>query len=255
MTRKMEHLFLTSQDHVPIESALRTAELIALGAGAQMVKAVMSTDLSRDLRQDEFWRTVFLFLIANADDIDPTQIAPMIDYIQAVRRNQIMAETQETGVGFHAPETVFSMKGRTVKSMLRLMQDWHRSLGAGSANFSWMPSPFMPFSLEEQNSEDPGLHRFWQITELTNSAQLRSEGTALHHCVASYADRCCRGISSIWSLRLWQGEKLHHVLTVEIDPKNRAVVQARGRANRIPSGKSLRILHDWAIRERLRMGI
>jgi hypothetical protein len=91
--------------------------------------------------------------------------------------------------------------------------------------------------------------------ELTNSAQLRSEGAALHHCVASYAGRCYRGNSSIWSLRLWQGEKVHHVLTVEVDPKRRAVIQARGRANRAASGRPLRLLEDWAIRERLRMTI
>jgi hypothetical protein len=30
------------------------------------------------------------------------------------------------------PQPEFSIKGRTVQSMLRLMQDWHRSLGLGS---------------------------------------------------------------------------------------------------------------------------
>jgi hypothetical protein len=93
------------------------------------------------------------------------------------------------------------------------------------------------------------------MMELTDSAQLRKEGAALHHCVASYADRCRRGHSSIWSLRLWQGEKVRYVLTVEIDPRTRAVVQARGRANRAASGKPLRLLRDWAVRERLRMTI
>ena len=34
---------------------------------------------------------------------------------------------------FDSPGPAFSMKGRTVQSMLRLMRDWHRSLGGGSA--------------------------------------------------------------------------------------------------------------------------
>jgi hypothetical protein len=93
------------------------------------------------------------------------------------------------------------------------------------------------------------------MMELINDAQLRREGAALHHCVASYADRCYRGSSSIWSLRFWQTEKIHHVLTVEVDQKRRAVIQASGRANRAASGKPLQLLQDWAVRERLQMSI
>jgi hypothetical protein len=76
----------------------------------------------------------------------------------------------------------------------------------------------------------------WQLMELTNGAQLRTEGMALHHCVASYADQCWRGASRIWSLRVRRGEKVRHVLTIEVDMKRRAVVQARGWGNRAASG-------------------
>ena len=251
MTRKMEHIFLASQDHLSIEHALRRAELFALGAPVEFVKAVMSTRLATDLRDGEFWHTVWMFLVANAGDVEPTQIGPMVDYIQAVRRNR----TQDGLMEFGSPQPAFSMKGRTVQSMLRLMRDWHRSLGVGSASLSWTRSPFQPLLVEEPSRDDSELPRRWQMMELTNSAQLRSEGAALHHCVASYANRCYYGTSSIWSLRFWQTEKIHHVLTVEVDPKNRVVIQARGRANRAASGKSLRLLQDWAARERLRMAI
>jgi hypothetical protein len=255
MTRKMEHIFLASQDHLPIEHAIRKAELLALGAPTEFVKAVMSTRLAADLRHGEFWRTVWIFLIANAGDLDPAQIGPMIDYIQAVRHDRITVETQGGMMEIDPPQPAFSMKGRTVQSMLRLMRDWHQSLGGGSAAFSWIRSPFEPLLFEEQSQDSSERPRRWQMMELTNSAQLRSEGAALHHCVASYADRCYRGTSSIWSLRLWQSEKVHHVLTVEVDPRRRAVIQVRGRANRAASGKSLRLLQDWAVRERLRMAI
>ena len=255
MTRKMEHLFLASQDHLSIEHAMRRAELLALGASAEFVKAVLSTRLAADLRHGEFWRSVWIFLIANAGEMDPTQIGPMIDYIQAVQNYRITVEIPDGRMGFGQSQPEFSMKGRTVQSMLRLMRDWHRSLGVGSAAFSWPRSPLQPWLFEEPGREASETPRRWQMMELTNSAQLRGEGAALHHCVASYADRCYRGSSSIWSLRFWQGEKIHHVLTVEVDPKRRVVIQARGRANRTASGKSLRLLQDWAVRERLRMAI
>jgi hypothetical protein len=255
MTRKMEHLFLASPDHLPIEHAIRKAELLALGAPAEILEAVMSTRLATDLRHGEFWRTVWIFLLENADDVDPTQIEPMIDYIQAVRHERIQVETPEGMMTLDPAQPAFSMKGRTIQSMLRLMRDWHRSLGVGGASFSWIRSPFKPLLIEESSQDGLGPPKRWHMMELTSSAQLRSEGAALHHCVASYADQCCRGASSIWSLRLWQGEKIRPVLTVEVDPRKRTVVQARGRANRSASGKPLRLLQGWAIRERLQMAI
>lgn len=255
MTRRMEHLFLASPDHLPIEHAIRKAELLALGAPAEILKAVMSTRLATDLHHGEFWRTVWVFLIENAGDVDPTQVGPIIDYIQAVRHERIPVQTPDGVMTFDPPQPAFSMKGRTVQSILRLMQDWHRSLGVGGPAVSWMRSPFEPLVVEESSQDGLGTPRRWHMMELTNSAQLRSEGAALHHCVATYADRCCRGVSSIWSLRFWQGEKIHHVLTVEVDPGRRTVTEARGRANRAASGKPLRLLQDWAARERLQMAI
>lgn len=253
MTRKMEHIFLASQDHLPIEHAIRRAELLALAAPDAFVQAVLSTRLATDLSHSEFWRTVWIFLIANARDLDPVQIGPMIDYIQAVRHERIAVETPDGMIQLDPPQPEFSMKGRTVQSMLRLMRGWHGSLGKSTATFAWMRSPFQPMLLEESSRSGSEMSRRWQMMELTDSAQLRQEGAALHHCVASYMDRCRRGVSSIWSLRLWRGEKVSPVLTVEVDPKRRAIIQARGRANRPASGKPLGLVQDWAVRERLRM--
>ncbi len=255
MTRKMEHIFLASPDHLPIEHAVRKAELVAMGAPAGILKAVMATRLAADLHHGDFWRTVWIFLIEHARHVDLTQIGPMIDYIEAIRHEQISAETRDGMVTFDPPQPTFSMKGRTMQSMMRLMQGWHRSLREKGPEFSWTQSPFKPLLFEEPHQDEAATPKRWHMTELTNSEQLRSEGSALHHCVASYAYLCCRGTSSIWSLRFWKGEKIHHVLTVEVDLRKRAVVQARGRANRSASGKPRRILQDWAARERLQMAI
>jgi hypothetical protein len=178
----------------------------------------------------------------------------MIDFIQAIRHDRVAVETPDGMVELDPPQPAFSIKGRTVQSMLRLMRDWHRSLGLGSAGLAWTPSPLQPMLLEEPSQDASAPPRLWQM-ELTNSTQLRTEGAALHHCVANYADRCCRGMSRIWSLRFRRGEEVHHVLTIEGDPKRRAVVQARGWANRAASGKPLRLLQDWAARERLELAI
>lgn len=255
MTRKMEHIFLASDDHLTIEHAIRRAELLALGAPAEFVQAVLSTRLATDLSNGMFWPTVWSFLIANAGMIDPEEIGPIIDFIQAIRHDRVAVETPYGVEELDPPQPAFSIKGRTVQSMLRLMRDWHQSLGVGGAGRAWTPSPLQPMALEEPSLDASDPPKRWQMMELTNSAQLRAEGTALNHCVASYDDRCCRGTSRIWSLRFWRGEKVHHVMTIEVDPRRRAVVQARARANRAASGKPLRLLQNWATRERLHLAI
>ena len=255
MTRKMEHIFLTSRDHLPIEHAMRRAELLALGASDELVRAVLATRSATDLRNGAFWRTVWTFLIANASAMDLVQVGPMIDCVQAIRHGRVAVETPDGIVLRDPPQPSFSMKGRTVQSMLRLMQDWHRSLGLANGGLTWAPSLLQPMMIEEPSQDPLAPPSVWQLMELTNGAQLRTEGTALHHCVASYADRCWRGASRIWSLRVRRGEKVRHVLTIEVDMKRRAVIQARGWGNRGPSGKPLRLLQNWAVRERVRLAI
>jgi hypothetical protein len=255
MTSRMEHIFLTSRDHLAIERAMRRAELLALGASDDLVHAVLATASAGDLRNGPFWRTVWNFLIANAPSIDPAHVGPLIDFVHAIRHERVTVETPDGMVLRDPPHPSFSMKGRSVTSMLRLMREWHRSLGLANGGLTWAPSPLRPMMLEEPTADPSAPPIVWQLMELTNGAQLRTEGTALHHCVASYADRCWRGASRIWSLRVRRGEKVRHVLTIEIDMTRRAVVQARGWGNRVPSGKPLRLLRDWAVRERLRLAI
>lgn len=256
MTRKMEHIFLASQDHLTLEPALRRAELLAFGVPVEFIKEIMSTRLATDLRNGSFWCTVWMFLVTHAGEMDSSQIGPMIDYIQSVRHDRIKIETQDGIVDLIPPQPSFSMKGRTVRSLMRHMREWHRHLGSYGATptFSWARSPFKPWLFEEPQ-QDAGMPKRWHMLELTNSAQLCEEGAALHHCVGSYAHLCHRGSSSIWSLRVWQGEKIRSVLTVEVDPKRRSVIQARGKANRSASGKSLRFLRHWAAQEGLQMAI
>lgn len=255
MTRRMEQIFLASPDHLPIEHALRRAELLALGASLPIVEAVQATRVENDWTNGSFWHTVWTFLVRNAGEIDPTQIGPMIDFIEAVRHHRRVAEGPSGIVDLGPPNREFSMKGRTVSSMLRLVRDWHRSLGTHDIGMSWPQSSSQPMTITEPSEDAAMPPKVWHLTELTTSAQLVAEGTALHHCVASYARQCARGASRIWSLRFWRGERLSRVLTIEVHPHLRAIVQAHGRANREASGKPLEILRDWATRERLRMAI
>ena len=99
-----------------------------------------------------------MFLIANAGRSTRQQIGPMIDFIQAIRHERVAVETPDRLVMRDPPQPSFSMKGRTVPSMLRLMQDWHRSLGVANGGLTWAPSPLRPMLMEEPG-QDPSRRR------------------------------------------------------------------------------------------------
>src|SRR5919197_3617981 len=99
--------------------------ILARGASDELVGVVMATRMGTDLRNGAFWRTVWRFLIAHVRAIDPTQIGPIIDFVQAIRHERVAVETPD-GIVMRDPlQPSFSMRGRTAQSMLRLMQDWH----------------------------------------------------------------------------------------------------------------------------------
>jgi PcfJ-like protein len=237
MTRRMEHIFLRSPDHLGIAAALRRAELVALGADKWLIDKILGTPPGTGLENGAFWRTVWVFLIANSADIDPQQVGPLIDFVHAIRRQRIG----------------FSMKDRTLESMLRLMREWHHELGLESSDVAWPSSSLRPLVHEEAIENPLSEPVTWHLIELTSRAQLRAEGAALRHCVASYSDRCWRGASRMWSLRKKQGGRIRSLITIEVDPRRRAIVQARGFANRPASGKPLQLLASWAAREHLKL--
>lgn len=114
----------------------------------------------------------------------------------------------------------------------------------GFLSAAWDRSRLRPMILELPRQEALAAPLIWEFRELTSSAELR-EGVALQHCVASYSHRCWRGTSRIWSLRSKSDSKVRPVITIEVDPKTNAIVQARGFRNRPPSGKALQLLQRW----------
>lgn len=155
------------------------------------------------------------------------------------------------------PQPNFSLQGRTPASLLRLVDNWHRALGrARTANLSWEPSRYEPLVFEDRLSDSDTAPVLWEFVELTNSGDLRLEGAALRHCVATYAYRCSRGQSRIWSLRRRiRNNRARPIMTIDIDPQTDTVVEARGFRNSRPSRKALRLLQTWARKTNLRIGV
>jgi len=253
LTRKMEHLLIASPPHLPLRAALRRAELLGLDAPAELVDAVLATELAADLEHGDFWRSVFHFFIHHWAELGPVKIKPIIDFLYAMKIRPSEVVTAAGTTIQPPPQPAFSIAGRTPHSLQRLIEAWHTELGRRRhAGRTWASSGLGGFHFCESPQGDDDEVAHWWIEELLHSSELRDEGRTLRHCVASYEWRCLRGLSNIWSLRRQSGDGPPQPrYTVEVDPQTRTIVQIRGYQNCRATGQPRRILDLWAQRERL----
>lgn len=151
----------------------------------------------------------------------------------------------------------FSFKGRTLASMLNLVNAWHdelnrdaKILAANRATADWRAIQSRVDDLKIVYKAANGIPASWdvmdnktgkliQVLQLTKYAELINEGRAMHNCVASYHHSCAQNVCAIFSLRI-DGERK---ATIEV--RNKAVVQARGSCNRSLTGYPLQCLRKW----------
>lgn len=270
-SRKMERVLLTSPVHLRLGAAIRRAEILGLGGSEALADAVLAFEGLRRVWTPEaeaFWRGVMHFFVNNEDDprLDATLIGELLEFIVALRFREARVWTLGGEVSMGPPQPRWSIAGRTLGSMIRLLRggvesrrarrrrlrggDWGAS-GYRSVTFEQRPGVAAP----QLPALAGGSAVQWCLTELTSSVELSIEGQALRHCVATYTDRCMAGISSIWSLRRREGDgAFERRYTIEVIPNTRRIIQVRGYANRQCRGFPRRILALWATQEGLSLG-
>ena len=146
-----------------------------------------------------------------------------------------------------APFPEFSMKGRTLKSLLRMVSAWQSDLLMDKPGelFSWTRSEILGFRFSEKRPGN-GESFDWSIVELLNSTALLAEGRAMHHCVYTYANLCRCRETTIWSLRLRINGREKRMVTIEVDPRRSSIIQIRAKCNLRPGGRSREIIDQWA---------
>ncbi|MEL7161645.1 MAG: PcfJ domain-containing protein, partial [Bacteroidota bacterium] len=93
-----------------------------------------------------------------------------------------------------------------------------------------------------------------QILELTSLSTITAESNSMKHCVSTYFNACKQGRASIWSLReLRQNGQWYSVLTIEVRPNIRSIVQVRGRFNATPAKEDFAVVTQWAEQEGLNL--
>ncbi|CCE01178.1 PcfJ domain-containing protein [Bradyrhizobium sp. STM 3809] len=249
LSRKEVHAFLNPLGPVGFDEAIWQAIARSYTDDHAVMSRIARSRIARAPRSEHaFWREVAQFFCAQPTTAE--EIDDLCDYIADRRRR----------------ERAFSLKGRTLAALRRLMAEWHRDLaviarieaarrraemarqrtateaaelaahwpGARLTDWTWSRSAG-PFAKRDE----------YLITQLRTAEDLVAESRAMRHCVASYATRCIAGHASIWSLRHRHGGATQRLLTIELDRQHRAV-QVRGFANRVAHADERRILERWA---------
>jgi hypothetical protein len=255
LTRKMAHHFLQAPDTYPIEAAFRWGQVHALGGDARLANTLLETRLIREFGDDPFWLSVLRFFIANPM-LDPTHVAPIIDYIWNQRfEPQIVFVAPGVAQERGPAHPHFSMKGRTVDALLRAVDAWHVRLGRKrqDGEWQWKKSTIQDFVYVEGSKASHNM-KIWRIQELLSTQELIAEGRELHHCVASYARSCHNGQCAIWTMSVQTEERTEKILTIEVDNQTREIRQVRGKFNRLPTEREKHVIERWVSKERLEPG-
>ncbi|EAQ77869.1 PcfJ domain-containing protein [Blastopirellula marina] len=253
-TKRMAHHFLSAPNDATINEAIRWGQVIGLGGDDRLAQAIMGTRLANDFSQHPFWTTVIQWFIRNPLE-DMAQVGPVIDYIYfqkfEVAYYYLGADQNEAGP---ARQPNFTMKGRTPEALLRQVNRWHAGLDSTFAFDvpQWKPSGLPSFDWLDKSWD--GHDQWWSIREVCTAKELVAEGRKMHHCVASYASTCVRGARSIWRMEVESCGMHVKVLTLEVDPQTRTIVQARGKFNRLATDQEKDVLRRWASSVGLKLG-
>lgn len=234
-TKKETHAFLTGPSDLPFEEALTFAVASSYTDNYGIKNRIAKSSIHRMF--EDFSR------------LTPEKVSFAKDYIRFCITNEIGIEEINDIYDFlNRPmrQLDFSFKGRTLSSVRKMVEDWHRALNRERrlGGKVWEGAPIADFTLVVNSA---GKEKVWTITQINNSKALAAEGTALHHCVYSYQNNCINGRLSIWSLKC-DGERK---ITIELNHSSEKVVQMRGYANRSAHRHEIDVIKEWANENRL----
>jgi hypothetical protein len=249
LSRKEVHCFLNLSGDFTFDEAFWVAIARSYTDDPGLVARLARTKIARTPRGElVFWREVTRFFCghpASKEEIDD-----LCDYIGAM----------------HQRDAAYILKGRTLASLRRQMLEWHRDIaaierieamrrraagraprtaGMQSQGRAWDCSRLEDWEWQPSSKEAKAHGERFFVRQLKTAEDLVAESRAMHHCVSMYAAKCIAGNASIWVLRRTALGKVERLLTIELDPQNRAV-QVRGFGNRLASPEERKIVERWA---------
>lgn len=233
LTNKGLHYFVNGNGSMTITETLRWAQVKSLNGSPELARITALSWLgTKPLEDEDFWYE-FIQKVINGGMFDLEELPELIDYVRDARRNN----------------PAYSLKGRTLRSLLRQSEDWHRRFAAKpTSSYIWKASGIAEYVAEKDGEVT-------RLMELTTSKDLANESRMMKHCVHSYAFYCAQGRSGIFSMRYYVGGVLLETLaTIEVNLYSRKIVQAKGKMNRKISDVAKKHMHAWAAKEKLAIG-
>lgn len=237
ISNKFQH-FLLDAPHTdyPMESCLY-AEIYRLGGNQQDFMRIMyshslvidPTEQTYDEPYLRFWKNTVLWLIRNREAITDEESNLIIDW----------ALHQYTEMTRNGNEGEFTWKGRTVNNVLASSQEYMTTRNMPS----WIGYKWDGNNWDWTFTDVRG--NVWEFMELVNGKQLYEEGQYMKHCVGTYGGRCASGASAIFSLKKNAGR----VITIEVNPKSKMIIQSLGKNNRRPLTDETDVIKLWGRRK------
>ena len=109
----------------------------------------------------------------------------------------------------------------------------------------WQPCSIGGFRMDLDDG------RVFTIDEILTRSELNAEGGIMKHCVASYAHHVSLRYTTIWSLKVHYCDSHMRLLTIEVNPNKKKVLQVKGPRNRAPLERENQIVQRWMACENL----
>lgn len=234
--------------HLEPYPGIRWAQICGLGGTRELANCLAKNSiLDYETSDEPFWESVLRFLIRNM----PLCLDEAQEIVNFANEQKFEAGEYAWGHGGGTSplQPEFTLKGRTLRSLRRHMANWRQDIlkkrpELAKKTFDWPRSEFAPLVHHDGDAK-------WLIFELLSDRALKLEGNAMNHCVYDYVGECLERTSSIWSVRIQRSGTPKRMVTIEVDPKTRKIVQARGKCNSTPTLESKQVLRFWAEREGL----
>lgn len=267
LTKRMAHYLMAAPSHYSIEESFVFAQVCSIDQTRKWVKPMCKKFGINDeaywhrrehhREHHEAWRMWESFVIDNdfwlnvirsfsrTPCLSEPEIGLLLDYILYKKYEQ---------------QTPFSMKRRSVSSLLRQARAWEQHAGRGNGNETletcqWKPSEIGGFLYREVDTSG-SRHVSWRIRELLSPSALMTESEILSHCVGDrgYAQRCSKGEIAIFTMEVKEDtkSKWKKLITIEVALGDKPrILQCGGLRNRIPTEEERLLIAMWAEEEGL----
>ena len=246
-SKKMNFFFENAPERFKTFQALAWAKVKGMGASDKLAYILAGNYHSEWEWEWSDWRNDFVFFAIKEKLEDAKLLKSIVKFYlfqSGIRTKYVKIKEAELEVPVLFSD--FNFKGRTLASVVRMKEEWEKhvlEIEKNGAFPDFQPSGIEGYRLETRSGN------LIQIKELRNPIELVREGSAMKHCVASYADDCMSGNSSIWSMKMLPKTtgKAKRLITIEIEKDEDGIDfgEVQGKANSCPPQYAIDVMKKW----------